>query len=445
MPEALFPLVEREAARRGGGQAEVYVVRSGVRRYEARGGGIDAISFARSLSVGIRVFRDGRMGFSYAFRNDAESIARAVEAAFFCAAASDADPAYGLPEEGPAPATRSLYDPACEGIGESDRAEFARALEAATLRSDPRVRRVRSAVLVETVSETRFRNSIGRAGSQKESHYVASVEAVAEGDGGEAQTGYGFAFSRGFGGLDRNAIAAEGASRAVRMLGARRIPSGRAAAVLENRAAAELIEVLVPSLLASSVAKGRSMLGGMIGKAVASAQVAIVDDPRDPAGSGARAFDGEGVASRRNVLVEEGVLKGFLADAYWGRKVGTGTTASCRRAGPKAPPTAGASNVRILPGKTPLAGLFRELGRGIFVTELLGIHTADPVSGDFAVGATGFLFDADGAKEPVRGLAVSGNVLTLLRRVVGAGSDFRWFGSVGAPSLAVESLDVGGE
>lgn len=444
MPEGLFPLVAREVARRGGGEAEVYVVRSRVRRYEARGGAIDAIAFAEEQAVGIRVFREGRMGYSYAFRSDAEAVSRAVEAALFCAGASDPDPAYGLPDDASPPPDLPLIDPECERLADEDRAEFARALEEAARRYDPRVRRVRTAALVETVVETAFRNSLGRSGSQRQSHYSAYVEAVAE-ENGEGQTGYGFAYARNFSGLDREAIGAEGASRAVRMLGARRVPTGRYPAVIENRSAAELLEVLVPSFLASNVAKRRSMLAGKAGTAVASPKVTIVDDPCDPAGSGACAFDGEGVASRGNVLVGDGILKGFLADTYWGRKAGTGTTGSCRRPGPKAPPAVGASNVRIRPGDKPLPDLYREMGRGILITEFLGIHTADPVSGDFAVGATGFLFEGGEEKEPVRGLAVSGNVLALLSRVVGLGSDFRWSGSVGAPSLAVEWLDAGGE
>lgn len=444
MPEGLFPLVERELARQGGGEAEVYVVRSRVRRYEARQGAIDAIAFSEGESVGVRAFRNGRMGFSYAFRSDAETLARAVEIAVYCSDAADPDPAYGLPDD-PSPFPElPLYRAAAERLADARRAEFAAGLEASARAFDPRVRRVRTAALVETLSETRFRNSRGRAGTQRQSGYLAWVEAVAE-DGGEGQTGYGLAFGRSLDEIDGAAVAAEAADRAVRMLGARGLPSGRYPAVLENRAAAELLEVLVPSFLASNVAKGRSMLAGKEGTLVASRHVTIVDDPCDPAGDAACAFDGEGTASRRNVLVAGGTLRGFLADSYWGRKAGTGTTGSCRRPGPKVPPAVGPSNVRIAAGQSPPSALCRELGRGILVTEFLGIHTADPVSGDFAVGACGFLFEGGEVKRPVRGIAVSGNVLGMLSSVVGVGSDFRWFGSVGAPSLAVESLSVGGE
>lgn len=444
MVERLFDAASREVARRGGGETELHVHRARTRRYEARGGGIDAIAFSDGLSVGVRVFRDGRMGFSYAFRDDEEEVRRAVESAFFGAASSDPDPAYGLPDgDGPLP-DAPLHDPSWERVGDGEKADFARELEGRTLGLDPRMKRVRVAALAETVAETAVRNSRGRSGTQRVSLYHAHVLSVAE-EGGEGQTGYGFAFARRFADLRPETVAEEGARRALRMLGARRLPTGRYPAILENEAAADLLEVLVPSFLASNVVKGRSMLAGKVGTAVASPAVSIADDPLDPEGAGAAVFDGEGTPSRRNVLVAEGTLAGFLADAFWGRRLGTGTTGSCRRPSLKAPPTVGISNLRVAPGTRTLEALRREVGSGILLTEFLGIHTADPVSGDFSVGAAGIRFEGGLEREPVRGFAVSGNVLTLLERVVHAGSDFRWFGTVGTPSLALEGIDAGGE
>lgn len=444
MPEALFGLVESEVARRGGGQAELCVSRERARRYDARGGGIDSLSFSDTLSLGVRVFRNGRMGFSYGFRASGDEVVRMVEAALFSAASSDPDAACGLPEAGGEIPELPLYDPAWETVEDREKAEFAELLEREALSLDPRMKRVRSATVVESVGEVRFRNSAGCSGAARESRYAAWVEAVAE-EGAEGQTGYGLGFSRKFAGLRRGEVAREAAGKALRMLGARRLKTGRYAAILENAAAAELLEVLAPSFLASNVAKGRSVLGGLAGKEVASKAVRICDDPLDPSGSGAASFDGEGTPCRENVLVEGGVLKGFLADAFWGRKLGTGSTGSSRRMSPKAPPTVGISNLRISPGgKTPQE-LRREMGTGVTITEFLGIHTADAVSGDFSVGASGIRFEGGEEKEPVRGFAVSGNVLSLLSKVVEAGSDFRWFGNVGSPSLAVAEIVVGGE
>lgn len=450
MPDRLFGLVEREVSRLGGGEAELWVRRARVRRYESRDGGIDALSFSDTLSLGIRVFRNGRMGFSYGFRDGEADVRRMVQAAIFCADASDRDEAYGLPENGgigapgdggsPEPV---LFDPGYERLEEREKADLARDLESRTLAIDPRLKRVRSASLAETVSEVRFRNSRGRDAVSRESSYFAWVDSVAE-EGSEGQTGYGFGFARRLADLNPGEIAEESGRRALRMLKGRSLPSGRFAAVLENGAAADLLDVLAPSFLAPQVVKGKSMLAGKIGEPVASPLVDVVDDPLDPETSGAALFDGEGVPSRENVLVGRGILASYLSDTFWGRKIGTGTTASLRRQAPKLPPTVGTAGLRVGGGTRTMEQMLSDLGSGVLLVEFLGIHTADPVSGDFSVGASGIRFEGGEKKEPVRGFAVSGNVLSLLRDVVAVGDDFRWFGNTGCPSLAVSGVEIGG-
>jgi len=439
-----FGVVLREVAKRGGGDAELCVVRTRTRRYEAREGRLDGIAFADTESFGLRVFRGGRMGFSYGFHADPASLARMVEEALFCADASDPDPAYGLPDPAGPPPELPLYDPSIEALSDREKGEFVRSLESEALSADARMKRVRTAALHETVSSVSLFHSQGLSVNRRESRFAAHVETVAE-ENGEGQTGYGFGFSRAMTGLDAGSIAREGATRALRMLGAVRPKSGGYAAVLENGAAAELLEVLAPSFLSSQVAKGKSMLAGRVGERAASIEVAVEDDPLDPAGSGAEPFDGEGTPAARRRLISKGQLRGFLADAFWGRKTGTGSTGACRRPGPKQPPAVGISNLRIVPGGRPLGELCREAGNGILLTEFLGIHTADPVSGDFSVGASGIRIEGGAPAGPLHGFAVSGNILGLLESVEAVGSDFRWFGNVGTPSLLVGRISVGGD
>ena len=137
-------------------------------------------------------------------------------------------------------------------------------------------------------------------------------------------------------------------------------------------------------------------------------------------------------------------ISSYLSDAFWGRKIGTGTTASLRRPGPKVPPAVGTAGLRLTAGNRTLEQMVSDLGSGVLLVEFLGIHTADPVSGDFSVGASGIRIEGGEAREPVRGFAVSGNVLSLLRDVAAVGEDFRWFGRTGSPSLAVSGVEIGG-
>jgi len=442
--DSRFEVVLREVARRGGGDAELYAARSRVRRYEAREGRLDAIALSETLSLGLRLFRGSRMGFSYSFRGDDADLARLVEEAAFCAEATDPDDAYGLPSGGGAVPGLPLFDPACDAVPEEEKGDFARSLEAMALSRDPRIKRVRTAALHETVTDVALVNSRGDAFARRESRCAAHVETVAESNG-EGQTGYGFGFARSLRGLSAEAIAGEGADRALRMLGAGRPRTGEYRAVLENVASAELLDVLVPSFLASQVAKGKSMLANRLGQRVASSAVTVADDPLDPAGAGAEPFDGEGTPTRRRELIAAGELRGFLSDAFWGRKLGTGSTGSCRRPGAKQPPAVGVSNLCIAAGSAPPESLLAAAGDGILLTEFLGIHTADPVSGDFSVGASGIRIAGGALAEPLRGFAVSGNIVALLGMVEAAGSDFRWFGNVGTPSLLVARIAVGGD
>jgi PmbA protein len=160
---------------------------------------------------------------------------------------------------------------------------------------------------------------------------------------------------------------------------------------------------------------------------------------------GTAPFDGEGVAQRNTVLVEEGRLKGFLYDTYCARKAGTVSTGNAARGGVKSPPRMGVTNFFIENGTVSFAGLLEGIGRGIVVTSVMGMHTANPISGDFSVGAAGFLIEQGAMTVPVKGIAIAGNILELFRNVEQVGDDLRFFGEAGAPSLRIAALDVSGE
>ncbi|MCL2102919.1 MAG: TldD/PmbA family protein [Syntrophorhabdaceae bacterium] len=444
MSDSRFEVALREVARHGGGEVELYSARSRARKYEARENRLDAISFSDTLVLGLRVFRESRMGFSYGFVGDDADIARMAKEAAFCAESSDPDDAYGLPDVDAPPADITLYDPSNESVSEDEKRDFTQSLEAKVIARDPRMKRVRTASLQETLSDVSLLNSRGVSLRRKESSCVAFVEAVAE-VGAEGQIGYGFGFARSLRELDAGAIAGEGAERALRMLGAVRPKSGQYRVLLENGAAAELIDVLTPSFLAPQVAKGKSMLANRLGERVMSEAISINDDPLDSLGSGAEPFDGEGIACRKQELISGGVLRGYLSDSFWGRKIGAASTGSCRRPGGKTSPTVGASNLCISSGLFSMDRLLVDAGDGILLTEFMGIHTADKVSGDFSVGASGIRIEGGRLTEPLQGFAVSGNILNLLKNVESVGNDFRWFGDIGAPSLLVAQIAVGGD
>ncbi|RMG56964.1 MAG: TldD/PmbA family protein [Deltaproteobacteria bacterium] len=440
----VYRFVEKELDKLKPDCFELFTLEERVSHVESRDGRVDFARESSSTGFALRVFREGRMGFSYSFSPEKEDLRRMVEGASWGARYAHPDGDAGLPSPpdsyprvpfrmGPAPAPE-------------EKSRLAVDLERETLARDGRMKRVRYATVREVLRKVRIENSLGLEGEYERSFYTAFVYAVAE-EGGQSESGFGVAIRESFSDLVDAvpSVADEASMRALRMLGSRRISTGKYPVIVENGAMVELLEVLVPSFSLKNVLLGRSWLAGKRGERLFSPLVTIQDDPLLPEGTGACPFDDEGVPSRKLDLVREGVVSEFLADTRYGKKGGTGSTGSARRGGVKSPPEVGHSNVIFRPGEESPREMMGKFPRGILLTGFLGLHTADPVSGDFSVGAQGLYFEGGEVAFPVRTFAISGNIFSLLRDVVAVGSDFRLVGSIGAPSVAVSELDIGGE
>ncbi len=398
-----------------------------------------------SLSYALRVLKNGRMGYAYSMSDDRISLNSMVEGALFATTCKERDMCAYLPM-GPFTYPSLLNE--CQGdpVSLQEKIDFAVALEKGTRDYDSRIKNVRYATLKESLSTLYIFNSLAVEGEYSRSLYMAFVYAVAEGKE-QSETGFGFSFKDTFDGLreEREKISSEGAEKAVRMLGAKRIPTGRYPVVIENSAMTELLEVLSPSFNGKNVALGKSMVASSRGKKIFSRDITILDDPLMAGGAGSAPFDGEGVPGRHVTLVKEGVLKSFLTDSYWGKRLATGSTGSLRRGAVTSPPAIGSSNMYIAPGPHEARSLVSRVDRGVLLTAFMGIHTADTVSGDFSVGASGIYIEKGELSYPVRTFAVSGNILELMKRVSGVGKDLEMFGSSGAPTVSFEFMDIGGE
>lgn len=412
---------------------------------ESKDGRADFISESSSRSFAVRLLKDQRLGYAFSMSDDDISLSAMVEGALFAASFQDVDE-YVLLPDGPYEYPRVEFAPLGSPVDLGRKVDLAVDLEKITRGHDERIRNVRYATLRETFNSLHIRSSRGIECEYEKSQYLAYVYAVAE-ENGQSETGFGMGFAETFEEIEsrKDEVAGDAAMKGLRMLGAKRISTGRYPVIIENGAVTELLGVLVPSVSARNVALGKSMLAGLTGRKVFSETVNILDDPLMKKGAGTCPFDGEGVSSRRVEVVKEGVCREFLADCYWGRKLGSGTTASLRRNNFKASPEIGISNFYIKPGSATLGEMFSDLGSGILLTNFMGIHTADPVSGDFSVGASGIYFEGGQTQYPVRTFAVSGNILELLGRVHLAGDDLEMFGSTGSPSIGFTYIDVGGE
>ena len=301
---------------------------------------------------------------------------------------------------------------------------------------------MRSAALGETLYEVHLVDSNSEHLHASSTIYTSSVTCKAEQDG-DSQMGGDFAFSNFLDTLDIDGVARQSAEYATELLGAKSAPTVVCPAILRNNVVADLLEFLSSSFSAEEIDKGRSMLAGKHGTKVFAEHVTIVNDGLLSFGYGTRPFDGEGVPSSKTMLVDGGIFHSALYDLYHARKHDKESTGSANR-GIKAPPSIGVSNLFLTPGRKAPALLREGMKKGILITDLMGLHTANPVTGDFSLGASGILIEEGQLTRPVKGFAVAGNVMELFSKMTDIGKDLKWFGSVGAPSVRVTELSIGG-
>jgi len=234
-------------------------------------------------------------------------------------------------------------------------------------------------------------------------------------------------------------------------LGGRRIPTGAYPVLLRNHVASEFLSLLAHSFLADQVQKGKSPLKGKQGARFFSPLLTIVDDGLYAKGISTAPIDGEGMPSQRTTLVALGELNGYLYDRYWANRENlsssgpkVGSTGNGQRHGTKSPPGVGVSNFFIEPGDSDSLKLMENLFQGMVVEEVMGLHTVDPISGDFSLGCSGDWIERGEKVHSVKSIAIAGNLFELFRKVTGVGEDLRFFGGVGSPSLLVKDLLISG-
>lgn len=423
---------------------EIMVSHSRDLSIEAKGGKLDSFKCAEPSGVAIRLLCGQGLGFSYSTALDDGSLSRMIEGAVVAAQVQSPDPAFVLPEPAPSyPDTPGIYDANLSQVPENLKVERALELERLVLALDPRVKRVRKCAYGESIYSFYLRNSHGLIAEYRGSLASCSVSAVAEAEG-DAQTGWDFGFSPGFDGIEIDKIAAGAAAKATSLLGATTIPTMRCPVVFDNRVATELLELAAASFMGENVHKGKSLFAGKLGESVFSDLVTVRDNGLLPGGMGTSPCDGEGVPQQDTLLVSQGVLQGFLYDSYWGKKMGSRSTGNSVRGGVKGAPRMEAHNLYIEPGGNGREALLAGVGKGVLITDVMGMHTANRISGDFSVGAAGFYLEDGAIRHPVKGIAIAGNLLDLFRGIDMVADDLRFYGAAGSPAFRVAALDVSG-
>ncbi|MDQ6883227.1 MAG: TldD/PmbA family protein [Candidatus Dormibacteraeota bacterium] len=442
------PAAERvldRARRQGAEDAEVYISRGTEFTVKVYKQEIESLVSAESRGIGLRTLRERRVGFSYTSDTDDLALDALVEEALENGRYNHPDEANVLPETQPIEPLNGLYSPALSRVDPQRKIDFALEMERRAISLDPRVKRVSEAVYSDGSGQVEIYNSRGLGVDYQRSVAYGVLETIAEA-GTEMQSGFAFTHGRDMDALDLEAVALEAVENAAGLLGASRVPTAKVPVVLHPHAAAMILGILSSAFSADAVLKGRSLLAGRVGQAVASDLVTITDDARLPDGLASRPFDGEGVPSRRTELIQQGTLRGYLHNTYTARRSGDRSTGSAVRSY-KSVPEVGVTNLVLTPGDIDRDALLSRVSNGLHVSQLHGLNTVNPVSGEFSLGLTGHWIENGQLTRPVRELTVAGNVIDLLKRVSAVASDLRFIfagGFVGSPTVLIDELPVGG-
>jgi PmbA protein len=329
-----------------------------------------------------------------------------------------------------------------------EKIERAFAIERAARQYDPRIVITRRIAYSERESLEALANTLGVAAEQRNNGCGGGGMVIARADK-EQQVGGGSDSKRRYAEFDPAKIGSEAAEKAVMMLGATNAATQRASILLEPKMTGAFLGIIANLVSADNVQKGKSLFAGKIGKAVAAAGVTVVDDGAFVGAPGMRAFDDEGVPSQRTVVIENGVLQNYLHSTYTARKARARATGNAARASFKHAPDAQPSNFYLVAGTESADALRAGIARGLWVRNLMNLHTANPISGEFSFGANGLWIENGKIVGPVRGVTISGNLTDLLVNLRGIGSDVVWQGgfgaSVGAPSVVIEDVSIAGK
>jgi PmbA protein len=431
----------------GASDAEAYVSREAGREVRVHGGEVESLTAATQTGVGVRAWVGHRVGYAYGTDLSDAGVAAIAARAAEAAAVADEDEFAAPPAPAEIEAVPGLGDPSIAEWDTGRVVELALSVERTALSSDPRLVGVEAAVYADADERVAIASSAGVAGEYESSSCYAYLQALAEGEGAR-ETGLGFGLARGPRGLDPEAIGAEGAQRALAMIGAGKPASRACPVVLDETVAASFAGLIGGGLSAKAVQRGRSPFAERLGEEVASGAFALHDDGRDPQGPASAPFDGEGVPRRRTALIADGRLQSYLYDTYTANREGGSSTGSAARQGYRSLPSVSASNLMVAPGTHSLEQLLAQAGEGVYVTDVAGLHSGvNPVTGVFSVGASGRTIRDGQLAEPVREFTIAGELVAMLGAVSAAGAKPRWVpfgGSVSTPPLLVAEMAISG-
>jgi PmbA protein len=435
-------------AMKGGASAAECVVREGDEFSTlVRLGQVETLKESGSKSIGVRVFFGQRAASTYSSDFSREGLDRMVNSALALAKITSEDPFAGIPpaeQLGKIEGDLDLYHEDVYSLPGADRIDYARRAEKAALDFDPRIKNSEGGSFDAATGHKVLANSHGFVGEFSRSYCSTAAVPIAQSEDGAMQRDYWFSVSRTLKTLDPpEKVGRIAAERTLRRLGAHKAKTAKVPVVLDPMVSTSILEHIFEGINGDSVYRGASFLAGKLGQKIAGDNVTVIDDGTIPGGFGTSPFDGEGIPTRRTVVIESGVLKSYLLNSYTAKKLGLQTTGNASR-GLAGTPGIGPGNYFLQPGPKSPKDLIGEIKEGLYVTEFLG-QGVNLVTGDYSRGASGLWISNGELTYPVEEITVAGNLKDVFFNIAEIANDLEFRGSVAAPTIRIEGLIVGGE
>jgi PmbA protein len=435
-------------AMQGGASAAECVVREGDEfSTVVRLGQVETLKEAGSRSIGVRVFFGQRAASTYSSDFSPAGIERMLKSALELAKITSEDPYAGIPEAsklGSISGDLDLYHEDVYSLAGSERIDYARRAEKAALDTDPRIKNSEGGSFDAATGRKVLANSHGFVGEYRRSYCSVAAVPIAQDDAGNMQRDYWYSVARSLSRLDpAEQVGKEAARRTLRRLGARKAKTAHVPVVLDPMVANSMLEHIFEGVNGDSVYRGASFLAGKLGQQIAGSNITVIDDGTMVGGFGTSPFDGEGIPTRRTVVIENGVLKSYLLNTYTAKKLGLETTANASR-GLAGTPGIGPGNYFLQAGTKTPQRIIGDIKDGLYVTEFLGMGV-NLVTGDYSRGASGLWIVNGELAYPVEEITVAGNLKDIFNNISEIGSDLEFRGSVACPTIRIDGLTVGGE
>lgn len=438
-------IVRKTAAH--GVEAEVLITDDVETEIRVDRGEVEKLSQSGSFGLGVRVIKNGRTGYAYTSDFSDTGIEQTVQAAVELAEIASPDEFRALPDPQPIPQEDlKIFDPNLAMISTDQKVDFLKRVEKAALDYDSRVVMTNMCTYIDAIMHVYLANSRGFAGMYSATKVGSYLMGVARDENGMVNA-MNVGTSNFYNELDAEEIGRGAGKRAVELLSGQPVPTQTCTVVFDPIVAAQIIAYLSMALTAEAMQRGRSFLMGRMGQDVASDKVTLLDNGRLPGGWATAPFDGEGVPTSATRLIDEGVLQNVIYDSYTARREGRQSTGNAGRNGHRSLPTLMPTNFYLQPGQVTPDELIADVQNGLYVTSIMQTGGINPITGDCSMGANGLWIENGKLTRPINGVTVATTLNDFLKNVSEVANDLRvmpFFGAIGAPTVRVENVTVGG-